>query len=340
VGLKNTSTGDTLCPKEDPIVLESMQFPPTVISMSIRPTSRADRDKLTDALAKLAKEDPTFKRFTDPETGETIIAGMGELHLDIIKSRLVNEYGVHSEVGKPKVAYRQTFRKACDVEGKHVKQTGGRGQFGVVWVRFGISDQAELEWIDGVTGGSVPREYIPAVRKGIAAACERGGATGFPFVQVRAELFDGKAHSVDSSEMAFQEAGRLAFDDAVNKVGVTVLEPIMRITVLMPSTHVGDVIGSLNSRRALIEAIDEARGSFSQVRGRVPLAEMFNYATTLRSMTAGRGTYSMEPAEYAPVPESIAEEVLREARERKATGLSRGGRGGPRAPGWKPAADC
>ncbi len=317
VGLKVTSTGDTLCPKDDPIVLESMQFPPTVISMSIRPASRTDRDKLSDALAKLAKEDPTFKRFTDPETSETIIAGMGELHLDIIKSRLVNEYGVHSEVGKPKVAYRQTLKKNCDVEGKHVKQSGGRGQFGVVRVRFKIKETPEFEYIDSVVGGSVPREYIKAVGEGLEKALEEGYPLGFPFMNISGELYDGKSHDVDSSEMAFMEAARLAVRVATETVGVTILEPIMKVVVTTPDTNLGDVLGSLSARRGLLESTEAGSGDTKQVLAQVPLAEMFQYSTLLRGMTQGRGTYTMEPHSYAPAPEAVALKIRKEIEAEK-----------------------
>ncbi len=316
IGLKEATTGDTLCTKDEPILLESMDFPDAVISMAIAPKNRADRDKLGEALAALGREDPSFRYFTDPETTETVIAGMGELHLEVVTNRLKGEFKMPVDVGAPRVAYRQRFRRECEVEGRHVKQSGGRGQYAVVNMRFGVGTENELEYVDGIVGGTVPREYIPAVRKGIAACCERGGRTGFPFVQVKAELFDGKFHAVDSSEMAFQEAARLAFEEAAAR-GVTILEPIMRIAVQMPTDHMGDIIGSLNARRAEIESIEEARGNFSQVKGRVPLAEMFNYATYLRSMTAGRGTYAMEPLTYAPVPESIAETVVKEALARR-----------------------
>jgi elongation factor G len=312
IGLKETRTGDTLCTKAEPIMLEAMEFPEAVISMAVSPKQRADRDKLGEALAAISREDPSFRHFTDEETNETVIAGMGELHLEVVTNRLRSEFKIHVEVGAPRVAYRQRLRKACEVEGRHVKQSGGRGQYAIVNVRFDNGDEHELEYVDSITGGAVPREYIPAVRKGIAAACAAGGETGFPFVQVRAELFDGKAHSVDSSEMAFQEAGRIAFKEAVSRAGITLLEPIMRIVVQTPSEQMGDVIGSLNARRSEIDSIEEGRGNFSQIKGRVPLSEMFNYATHLRSLTAGRGTYSMEPASYQPVPEAIAEEVLRE----------------------------
>ena len=312
VGLKATSTGDTLTTKDNPIVLESMQFPATVISMSIRPASRTDRDKLSDALAKLAKEDPTFKRFTDPETSETIIAGMGELHLDIIKSRLVNEYGIHSEVGKPKVAYRQTFKRDCDVEGKHVKQSGGRGQFGVVRIRFKVKDTPEFEFIDSIVGGSVPREFIKPVGAGLEKALEEGYPLGFPFMNVTGELYDGKSHDVDSSEMAFMEAARLAVRQATEVAGTTILEPIMKVTVVTPDANLGDVLGSLAARRGTLESTEAGSGDTKQVFAKVPLAEMFQYSTFLRGMTQGRGTYTMEPEAYAPVPEAVAMKVRKE----------------------------
>jgi len=317
VGLKDTITGDTLCIKDDYILLEAMNFPDAVLSMAIAPKNRTDRDKLGEALGALMREDPTFRYFSDPETQETVIAGMGELHLEIIVSRLKNEFKLLVDVGAPRVAYRQTLRGPCDVEGRHVKQSGGRGQYGIVNMRFRVGEKQELEYIDSVVGGNVPREYIPAVRKGIAAACERGGDVGFPFVNIVAELYDGKSHAVDSSEMAFQEAGRLALDAAVRTAGLTLLEPIMNVTASTPSQHMGDVIGSLNARRAVIENIVETKGNFAQIHAKVPLAEMFNYATHLRSMTAGRGTYTMEPANYQAVPASVAEKVYEEARKRK-----------------------
>src|SRR5262245_18293208 len=318
VGFKVTSTGDTLCQKESPIVLESMQFPPTVISMSIRPVSRSDRDKLADALAKLAKEDPTFRRFTDPETSETIIAGMGELHLEIIKSRLVNEYGIHSEVGKPKVAYRQTLKRDTEAEGKHVKQTGGRGQFGVVRVRFKRKESREFEFIDSIVGGSVPREYIKAVGEGLERALEEGYPLGFPFMNVSGELYDGKSHEVDSSEMAFMEAARLAVRVATEHVGVTILEPIMKVTVVTPDANLGDVLGSLSARRGVLETTESGAGDTKQVIAKVPLSEMFQYSTLLRGMTQGRGTYTMEPSEYAAVPEAVALKVRKEVEAERA----------------------
>jgi elongation factor G len=317
MGLKLSTTGDTLCTKDNPILLESMDFPDAVISMAIEPASRGDRDKLGEVLGAITREDPTFRAMTDDETKETVIAGMGELHLEVVVNRIKSEFGITVEVGAPRVAYRQRLRKPCEVVGKHVKQSGGSGQYGVCEVRFGIGETEELEFIDSIKGGTIPREYIPAVRKGIEGACVRGGDTGFPFVQVTAELFDGKTHSVDSSELAFHESGRIAFREAVAKVGVTLLEPIMKVSAQCPSDNVGDVIGSLNARRAMIDQVEEGKGNFSMISGRVPLSEMFNYATHLRSMTSGRGTYSMEPSTYEPCPESIAKDVLQAARDAK-----------------------
>ncbi|MHC4408689.1 MAG: elongation factor G [Planctomycetota bacterium] len=317
LGLKEATTGDTLCTRDAPVFLESMDFPDAVISMAIEPKSRGDREKLGEALGAIMREDPTFRAMSDEETNETVIAGMGELHLEVIVHRLKSEFKIECETGAPRVAYRQRLKKPVDVEGKHVKQTGGSGQFGISRVRFGIGETEDVEFIDAIVGGSIPREYISSVRKGIEAAAAMGGDTGFTFVQITAELYDGKSHAVDSSEMAFQESGRVAFREAVAKAGVTLLEPIMKISVQTPSEHVGDVIGSLNSRRSMIDSIDEGKGNFSMITGRVPLSEMFNYATYLRSMTAGRGTYSMEPSTYEPCPESIAADVLKEAREAK-----------------------
>jgi len=317
LGLKAATTGDTICTKDEPVLLESMDFPDAVISMAIEPKSRGDRDKLGEVLGALTREDPTFRASTDDETKETVIAGMGELHLEVIVNRIKSEFGIVCETGAPRVAYRQRLRKAVDVIGKHVKQSGGSGQYGIVYVKFGHAETEELEFTDSITGGSVPKEYISAVRKGIEAATVTGGDTGFPFVQVSAELYDGKTHTVDSSELAFTSAGRVAFVEAIAKAGVTLLEPIMKISAQCPSENVGDVIGSLNARRAMIDQVDEGKGNFSMISGRVPLSEMFSYATHLRSMTSGRGTYSMEPSTYEPCPESIAKEVLEAARAAK-----------------------
>ncbi|MCZ6574798.1 MAG: elongation factor G [Planctomycetota bacterium] len=315
LGLKSSTTGDTLCTKEHVVVLESMDFPDPVISVAIEPKNRGDRDKLGEALGALGREDPSFRHGTDAETKDTVIAGMGELHLEVIVNRLRSDFKIDVDVGAPRVAYRQTLRGPCDVEGRHVKQSGGRGQFGVVRIRFSRSD--ESAFVDSIYGGAIPREYIPAVAKSLTAQYQKGGTERFPFVGVCAELYDGKAHSVDSSEMAFQEAARLAFENAIKTAGTTLLEPVMKIVVRTPSVQLGDVIGSINARRAMVENVVELEGGVSEIHGRVPLAEMFQYATTLRSMTTGRGNYTMELDGYARVPEELAQEVRREARERR-----------------------
>jgi elongation factor G len=316
VGLKDVHTGDTLCDDNKPITLESVDFPETVISMSIEPDSKGDRDKLGNVLGLLAKEDPTFQCFTDEETGETIIAGMGELHLEVLRHRITRDFKVHAVCGKPRVAYRQTFRTAKKVEAKHVKQTGGHGQFAVARVEFTPTpDTQDVEFLDDVKGGAVPREYIPSVEKGIIAAAKKGAAHPFPFVGFTASLYDGKSHEVDSSDMAFQEAGRLAFRHAAEGNHVF-LEPMMKIEVLVPEANLGDVIGDLNSRRANIEEIAD-RMHLKVVTGKVPIAEMFSYSSKLRGMTAGRGTYSMEPFGYAPVPASISESIIKDLQEQQ-----------------------
>ncbi len=312
VGFKYTVTGDTLCDEDHSVVLESMDFPDAVISMSIEPKTRGDRDRLNESLAQVAKEDPTFRRHTDSETGETIISGMGELHLEIVVSRLKSEHRVEAVVGRPRVAYRQTLSAPVDAEGRHVKQTGGHGQFGVCRVRFEpLHGSSEVEFEDEIVGGSIPREYIPAIEDGIRAWCTEGGDLRFPFVGVRAVLHDGKYHDVDSSELAFQAAGRLAIRSAVERVGTTILEPIMRFEVTVPEEFLGSVMGDLNSRRAVVGEMTDRSGA-KIIRGKVPISEMFQYATTLRSMTQGRGTFSLEPSEYAPVPKGIAKEVVEE----------------------------
>ncbi|MFM8980393.1 MAG: elongation factor G [Planctomycetia bacterium] len=318
VGFKDTYTGDTICQKEEAIFLEPPQFPATVISMSINPASRADRDKLGEALQKLSREDPTFATFTDDETGETIISGMGELHLDIICSRLRREFGVACETGKPKVAYRQTIARPIDVEGRHVKQSGGRGQFGVVRVRFTQIEDTANTFESTIVGGSVPKEYVPAIEKGLDAAYAEGYPLGFPFVKVAADLYDGKYHDVDSSEMAFKEAARLAVREATEKAGITILEPWMKITVTAPEANLGDVLGSLNQRRGMIEKTEKGGGDAVRIYGVVPLAEMFRYSETLRGMSQGRGTYSMEPFEYRGVPMSVADKIRKEVEAEKA----------------------
>jgi elongation factor G len=320
VGFKDTYTGDTLCQKEDAILLEPPQFPATVISMSILPKSTADRDKMGVALQKLTREDPTFTTFTDDETGETIISGMGELHLEIICSRLTREFGVGCDTGSPKVAYRQTLSRPCEVEGRHVKQTGGRGQFAVVRMRFKTAAETANSFENEVVGGSVPKEYISAVEKGVDAALAEGYPLGFPFVRVAAELYDGKFHEVDSSEMAFKEAARLAVREATEKAGVSILEPWMKIAITAPAANLGDVLGSLNQRRGMIDKTEEGSGDAMRIFGIVPLAEMFKYSSTLRGMSQGRGVYTMEPFEYRPVPQSVAEKIRKEVqaeRDRK-----------------------
>jgi len=317
VGFKDTYTGDTLCTKDEPILLEPMQFPETVIALAIRPKSRGDRDKLGEALNRLAKEDPTFRVHTDPETSDTIIAGMGELHLEVLVSRLLSEYKIDCEVGRPKVAYRQTLKKDVQIEGRHSKQTGGRGQFAVARVRCTIHDETENTYESTVVGGSVPREYIPAVGKGLMNACEVGYPLGFPFVKLGFELYDGKHHEVDSSEMAFQEAGRLVLRTAVEQVGVDILEPWMHVVITAPEVNLGDVLGSLSQRRGQVDRTESGHGDAMRIYGHVPLAEMFKYSEVLRGLSQGRGVYSMEPYEYRVVPSSIAEGIRKEIEAKK-----------------------
>ncbi len=313
VGLKLTFTGDTLCDRDTPILMGAMNFPDPVISMSISPKTTADREKLGEALAQMVKEDPTFHRHTDEETGEVVISGMGELHLDIKVSVLQREQNVSVDVGRPKVAYRQTFDREIEVEGKHVKQTGGHGQFGIVKVRFELHPELTggVEFESEVVGGRVPTEYVPAVEDGLKNFGKRGGRLKWPFVGLKAVLYDGKAHDVDSSELAFVSAAEIAFREAIEGVRVVLLEPMMKIEVECPEINVGDVIGDLNSRRALVNEVSYS-GINRIVSGKVPLAELFQYSTTLRSMTQGRGTYSSEPSEYTPVPNQIAEKIIAE----------------------------
>jgi elongation factor G len=312
VGFKSTMTGDTLCDFDHQVLLESMDFPDAVISMSVEPKTRGDRDKLNEALAQVAKEDPTFRRYTDSETGETIISGMGELHLEIVVSRLKSEHRVEAVTGRPRVAYRQTLSSAIEAEGRHVKQTGGHGQYGICVVRFEpLPGSSEVEFEDEIKGGAIPKEYIPAIEDGIRTWCAEGGELKFPFVGVKATLVDGKYHDVDSSELAFVSAGKLAIRVAVEKVGATILEPIMRFEVTVPEEFLGPVVGDLSSRRAVVGEMADRSGA-KIIRGKVPISEMFQYATTLRSMTQGRGNFSLEPCEYAPVPKSLALKVVEE----------------------------
>jgi len=312
VGLKFTTTGDTLCDEKHEVILESMNFPEPVISQAIEPKTKAGRDKLGLALAKLSEEDPTFKTYTDEDSGQTIISGMGELHLEIIVDRLLREFKVEANVGKPQVAYRETFRKAADVEGKYVRQSGGRGQYGHCKIQFEPMDANDkdnvFEFVDKIVGGVVPKEYIQPIKNGIQEAMQSGQIAGFPVLGVRATLYDGSYHDVDSSEMAFKIAGSMAFKEAMRKSDPALLEPIMKVDVTVPEEYMGDVIGDINSRRGKIEGM-EARGNAQVVHSFVPLAEMFGYATDLRSKTQGRGTYTMEVDHYEPVPKSVQEKL-------------------------------
>jgi elongation factor G len=312
VGIRDSITGDTLSTKEHPVVYEAMAFPDTVISMAIEPKSGGDRDKLSEVIGKLVREDPTFKARTDEQTGQMVISGMGELHLEVKCNMIQNDYKIPVTVGRPKVAYKMTLKGPKTVEARHIKQSGGSGQFAVARVKFRTDPEVEeLNFIDAVKGGSVPREYIPAVEAGIEAAIKGGGRVGFPYVKIVAELYDGQSHDVDSSAMAFEAAGVLAFRLAAEN-NSQLLEPIMKIEIEAPEEKTGDVIGDLSSRRGIVEEMISKPGGISAVTGKVPLAEMFQYSTTLRSLTQGRGTYSMEPASYEPVPPNIAEKVVTE----------------------------
>ncbi len=312
VGFKLTGTGDTICDEQHPVILESMEFPEPVIELAIEPKTKAGQGKLGESLAKLAEEDPTFRAHTDPETGQTIIAGMGELHLEIIVDRLLREFKVEANVGAPQVAYKETFTKPVDQEYKYAKQSGGRGQYGHCKVRFEPMDAngEELFKFDSeVVGGAIPKEYIPAVGEGIEEATQAGSLGGFPVVGIHATVYDGSYHEVDSSEMAFHIAGSMCFKEAMQKAAPVLLEPIMKVEVTMPEEYMGDVIGDINSRRGRIEGMDDLGGG-KIVRGFVPLAEMFGYSTDLRSKTQGRGNYSMFFEKYEPVPKNVAEKVL------------------------------
>lgn len=311
VGLKNTTTGDTLCDEKNAIILESMTFPEPVINIAIEPKSKGDQDKMGLALSKLAEEDPTFKTYTDQETGQTIIAGMGELHLDIIVDRMKREFKVEANVGAPQVAYRETIRKAAECEGKFVRQSGGRGQYGHVWVKFEPNEKGKgFTFVDGIVGGTVPREYIKPTMEGIEASLNNGLIAGYPVIDVKATLFDGSYHDVDSSEMAYKVAGSLAFKQAAAKCDPVLLEPIMSVEVTAPNEYLGSVMGDISSRRGTIKDQEE-RGNAIIVKSEVPLSEMFGYATDLRSFTQGRGTYAMTFDHYTEVPKSIAEKVAK-----------------------------
>jgi len=312
VGFKLTTTGDTICDEQHPVILESMEFPEPVIELAIEPKTKAGQGKMGEALAKLAEEDPTFRAHTDAETGQTIIAGMGELHLEIIVDRLLREFKVEANVGAPQVAYKETFTKAVDQDYKYAKQSGGRGQYGHCKVKFEPMDpngEETFKFESSVVGGAIPKEYIPAVGAGIEEASKSGILGGFPVLGVYANVYDGSYHEVDSSEMAFHIAGSMAFKEAMKKAGATLLEPIMKVEVTMPEEYMGDVIGDINSRRGRIEGMEDIGGG-KMVRGYVPLAEMFGYSTDLRSKTQGRGNYSMFFEKYEPVPKSVQEKVL------------------------------
>ena len=309
VGLKNTTTGDTLCDEKHPIVLESMNFPEPVIRVAIEPKTKAGSEKMGIALAKLAEEDPTFRTWTDEETGQTIIAGMGELHLEIIVDRLLREFKVEANVGAPQVAYRETIRKEANQETKYARQSGGKGQYGHVKIKVEPNPGKGYEFVNGVVGGAIPKEYIPAVDNGIQGAMKSGVLAGYPVVDVKVTLWDGSYHEVDSSEMAFSIAGSMAFKEAMKKCDPVIMEPIMKVNVIVPDEYMGNVIGDLNSRRGQINN-QESEGGTARVTALVPLSEMFGYATDLRSKTQGRGQYSMEPDEYQQVPKSVADKIM------------------------------
>jgi elongation factor G len=310
VGLKNTTTGDTLCAEKSEIILEAMRFPEPVISVAIEPNTKGDQDKMGMALQKLAEEDPTFRTFIDEETGQTIIAGMGELHLEIIVDRMKREFKVEASVGAPQVSYRETFTETADVEGKFVRQSGGSGQYGHVWIKFEPNPGKGFEYVDKVVGGVVPREYIPAVEKGLVASLPNGVLAGYPMIDIKATIFDGSYHEVDSNEMAFRVAASMALRNAASKCKPVLLEPIMELEVTVPDDYIGNVIGDITKRRGRIEG-QSGRANAQIVKANVPLAEMFGYATSLRSNTQGRGTYSMQFSHYTETPRTIAEEIVK-----------------------------
>jgi elongation factor G len=309
VGLRNVQTGDTICDEKHPVVLESMEFPEPVISVVIEPKTKADQEKLGVALAKLTQEDPTFKVFTDPDTAQTIISGMGELHLEIVVDRLLREFNVAAGVGKPQVAYKETIRGSAKAEGRYVRQSGGRGQYGHVRLEVEPKPGVKFEFLNKIVGGAIPKEFIPAVQNGVKEAMEQGPLASYPMVDVSVTLYDGSFHTVDSSEMAFKIAGSMAFKDAVRRADPVLLEPIMQVEVVVPEDYMGDVMGDLNSRRGRIQGMT-ARGNVQVITALVPLAEMFGYATDLRSATQGRATYTMHFHQYEQAPKSVGEEVV------------------------------
>ena len=314
VGLKNTTTGNTLCDMEHPIILESMEFPEPVIRVAIEPKTKAGQEKMGIALAKLAEEDPTFKTYTDEETGQTIIAGMGELHLEIIVDRLLREFKVEANVGAPQVAYKETIRKKVNQETKYARQSGGKGQYGHVKITVEPNESGKgFEFVNATVGGSIPKEFIPAVEQGVRGAMEAGVLAGFPVVDVKVTLYDGSYHEVDSSELAFKIAGSMAFKDACQKADPVILEPIMKVSIIVPDDYMGDVIGDISGRRGCVRQL-EARNGAHQIDCDVPLSEMFGYATNLRSRTQGRGQFSMEPSHYVELPKNLAEEIVKKRR--------------------------
>ena len=310
VGFKFTTTGDTICDEQHPVILESMEFPEPVIELAIEPKTKAGQDKMGIALAKLAEEDPTFRQHTDQETGQTIIAGMGELHLEIIVDRLLREFKVEANVGAPQVAYRETIRKEANQETKYARQSGGKGQYGHVKIKIEPNEPGKgYEFVNAIVGGAIPKEYIPAIDNGIQGAMKSGVLAGYPVVDVKVTLWDGSYHEVDSSEMAFSIAGSMAFKDAMRKADPIITEPIMKVAVIVPDEYLGDVIGDLNARRGQIQGMEAMAGT-QRVNAFVPLAQMFGYATDLRSKTQGRGQYVMEPSHYEPVPKNIADQII------------------------------
>jgi elongation factor G len=322
VGLKFTRTGDTLCAEEDPVVLEKLIFPEPVIQIAIEPKTKADQDKLSESLAKLSDEDPTFKVKVDDETGQTLISGMGELHLEILVDRMKREFKVEANIGKPQVAYRESITQSVQAEGKFVKQSGGRGKFGHVWIELSPNEPGKgYEFINGIVGGVVPKEYIPAVSHGIVDAMKNGIIAGFPMVDIKAKLYDGSYHDVDSDEISFRVAGSMAFQAGAKKANPVLLEPIMAVEVVTPEEYLGDVMGDLNSRRGKIEGFS-ARKDAQVIKASVPLSEMFGYATVLRSMSQGRAIYTMQFDHYSAVPKSIAEEISEKTLGKKSTAHS------------------
>ena len=311
VGLKEATTGDTLCAPDKPIILERMEFPEPVISQAVEPKTKADQEKMGIALGRLAQEDPSFRVHTDEESGQTIISGMGELHLEILVDRMKREFNVEANVGKPQVAYREAVRTAVEIEGKFIKQTGGKGQYGHVWLKVEPNEAGKgFEFVDAIKGGVVPREYIPAVGKGVADATKAGVLAGYPVVDIKVTLFDGSYHEVDSSENAFKMAGSMAFKDGMRKANPVLLEPMMAVEVETPEDFMGNVVGDLSSRRGMIQGMDDQIGGIKVVKAEVPLSEMFGYATTLRSLTQGRATYTMEFKQYAEAPKNVADAII------------------------------